>query len=224
MPKPWGVTTLFAEFTGEHPPIEIQWSLDAALPAAPQIAAAPLPTASQAAVDLPLAPQTSAARLELASTLPVTAGYASFWDLALAVNRSNPDAIALASDGENSPITVDPAELKKLLGTLWFRSVFPRLSSHWRERTLNVLLETSVVPNHTLHVNRRDVRLSDLRLEEMRDLYSRLSIPEDVRADLRFVMTVGNLWGPESLTRLRYTEPPEAAARHSLPGRLLGIH
>ena len=26
MPKPWGVTALFAEYTGKHPPIDIDWS------------------------------------------------------------------------------------------------------------------------------------------------------------------------------------------------------
>jgi cell division GTPase FtsZ len=205
MPKPWGVTTLFAEFTGDHPPIDIQWSLDAQ-PAPQPLVGAPV------AVELP-AP--------VAPAEPQ--GFASFWDLALAINRSNPQALALAQDGDDSHITIDPTELKKLLGTVWFRSAFSRLSQTWRERTLNVVLDTTVIPNHTLRVGRHDVRLSDVHHSELKELFSRLSIPEDVRADVRFVMTVGNLWGAETLARLRYADIPEASAASRLSGRLLGI-
>jgi hypothetical protein len=151
------------------------------------------------------------------------AGYTSFWDLALGVNRSNPEALALASDGETSHIAIDPDELKKLLGTVWFRSVFPRLSSHWRERVFDVLVDTSHIPNHLLRVGRRDVHLSDLRHAEVKEVFSRSSIPEDVRADVRLVMTVGNLWGAESLARLRYTEVPESRAGSSIASRFLGM-
>src|SRR5262245_24628687 len=28
MPQPWGVTALFAEYTGDHPPIDVNWSLE----------------------------------------------------------------------------------------------------------------------------------------------------------------------------------------------------
>ncbi|MCM3881356.1 MAG: hypothetical protein ND807_14710, partial [Vicinamibacterales bacterium] len=147
-------------------------------------------------------------------------GFTSFWDLALAVNRSNPQALALAQDGEDSHITIDPSEMKKLLGTLWFRSVFPRLSQTWRERTLNAVLEGAVIPNHTLRIGRRDVPLSDVQHAELKELFSKLSIPEDVRADVRFVMTVGNLWGAETLARLRYADVP---APSRLSERLLGI-
>jgi hypothetical protein len=210
MPRPWGVTTLFAEFTGNHPPIDIQWSLD-------EIVSPPLEVAQVPAM-LP-------AELHPPITAPVAAaepqGFTSFWDLALAVNRSNPQALALAQDGEDSHITVDPAEMKKLLGTLWFRSVFPRLSQTWRERTLNVVLENAVIPNHTLRVGRRDVFLSNVQHSELKELFSQLSIPEDVRADVRFVMTVGHLWGAESVARLRYVDVPEVAS--GLSGRLLGI-
>src|SRR4029079_17649915 len=31
-PRPWGVTTLFAEYTGNHPPLEIDWSAEKRVP------------------------------------------------------------------------------------------------------------------------------------------------------------------------------------------------
>jgi hypothetical protein len=205
MPKPWGVTALFAEFTGNHPPIDIQWSLDAQ--------PAPLPPVE--------APRPAEALASVAP--PEPQGFTSFWDLALAINRSNSQALALAQDGDDSHITIDPSELKKLLATVWFRSVFSCLSHTWRERTLTVVLDSSVIPNHTLRVGRHDVRLSDVHHTELKELFSRLSIPEAVRADVRFVMTVGNLWGAEALARLRYADIPEASAASRLSGRLLGI-
>jgi cell division GTPase FtsZ len=211
MPKPWGVTTLFAEFTGNHPPIDIQWSLD-------EMASPPLDTAPYSARLPAETPAPAPAAAPVAAAEPQ--GFTSFWDLALAVNRSNPQALALAQDGEDSHITIDPSEMKKLLGTLWFRSVFPRLSQTWRERTLNVVLESAVIPNHTLRIGRRDVPLSDVQHAELKELFSKLSIPEDVRADVRFVMTVGNLWGAETLVRLRYADVP---APSRLSERLLGI-
>ena len=50
---------------------------------------------------------------------------ANFWDLALAINRSDPAALEIAQNGAGESVSVDPAELRKLLGTVWFRSVFP---------------------------------------------------------------------------------------------------
>ena len=35
MPQPWGVTALFAEHTGNHPPIDVNWSLESENPTVP---------------------------------------------------------------------------------------------------------------------------------------------------------------------------------------------
>ena len=55
-PRPWGVTTLFAEYTGDHAPIDVNWGADADVPSP------------------------AAARVE---PPPAVAAIGSFWDLAL---------------------------------------------------------------------------------------------------------------------------------------------
>ena len=54
-------------------------------------------------------------------------------------------AIALASNGASGEIPMDVSDLKKLLATFWFRSVFTRLSSEWQDRLLEQLLATTPV-------------------------------------------------------------------------------
>lgn len=189
MPKPWGVTALFAEFTGAHKPVEIQWGLE------------DIPEHTPVSLAAPPAPEAAAA-----PPAPEAPAFGSFWNLALALNRSDPAALALAQNGAETHVTIDPLELRKLLGTFWFRSVFARLSQTWRERTLKVLVETADIPNHILRVGRREVCLSEIDHAQLKELFSKLSTPEAVRADVRFVMTVGNLWGAESLKRFRYVE------------------
>ncbi len=111
VPQPWGVTALFAEQTGSHPPIDVDWSLEAYTPPAE-------PKATPSVVE----------------TEP--AAFHNFWDLALAINRSDPVALEMAQNGASPSVRIDPMNLRKLLGTVWFRSVFPHLSLAWRERLL----------------------------------------------------------------------------------------
>ena len=198
MPQPWGVTTLFAEHTGIHPPIDVNWSLEPQTPAVdfnvePHLVddIVPLPIASAPAVGQP--PQGSAS-------------FQNFWDLSLAINRSDPGALEIARNGENASVSVDPAEVRKLLATVWFRSVFSRLSNGWRERLLSVLVDSVVVPNHVLQMGRREIHLRDVRLAELKELFSKSSVTEAVRGDVRLLMTVGNLWGAESLGRIKFSD------------------
>lgn len=60
--------------------------------------------------------------------------FATFWDLARAVNRSDPAALALAHADATDGISIDGSEIRKPLGTMWFRGVVARLSEHWRQR------------------------------------------------------------------------------------------
>ena len=99
------------------------------------------------------------------------APFGSFWDLALAINRSDPEALEMANNGASGSVSVDPAELRKLLGTVWFRSVFPRLSNAWRERLLEVLVDSVIVPNHLLKLGRREVRMRDAGLTSLRNCF-----------------------------------------------------
>ncbi|MEO5739530.1 MAG: hypothetical protein ABIS29_02935 [Vicinamibacterales bacterium] len=202
MPQPWGVTALFAEHTGNHPPIDVNWSLEPQTPnfelSAPQsVVEDPLPT-----------PATFPSEHPTPIELPPhpTASFGNFWDLALAINRSDPGAIEIAQNGASGSVTVDPAEIRKLLGTVWFRSVFPRLSNAWRERLLNVLVESVIVPNRVLRLGRREIYIRDIGLAEMKELFSKSSISEAVRGDIRLLMAIGNLWGAESLRQLHFAD------------------
>ena len=102
------------------------------------------------------------------------------WDLALGINRSDPAAVAIAQNGANGKLAVDPAELKKLMGTVWFRPVFQRFSEDWRERMLDVLVESVVVPDHVVKVGRREIHLHDIGHAELKELFSKSSLTEIV--------------------------------------------
>jgi cell division GTPase FtsZ len=205
MPKPWGITALFAEYTGDHVPVDVDWTFERTPMVArkfPQAhTPAPIPSTHSKVVMLPGRPVSRPRAIE------------SFWELALAVNRSDPAALALAQDGEDSHITVDLVELRKLIDTVWFRSAFPRFSKTWQERLLSVLSEQIVVPNHVLRVNRQDVQLCGITHGQLKEAFSKASVSDEIRADLRLLMAVANLWGEEGLKRLRFA--PDAKSNHS---------
>jgi hypothetical protein len=209
MPQPWGVTTLFAEHTGNHPPIAISWALE---PYSSAVETIPRLQFDETVVSAPvrsldeLPPTAAAPPPQPAATPPTSVAFGSFWDLALAINRSEPIALEIAQNGANPSVTVDPADLRKLLGTVWFRSVFPRLSTAWRERLLTVLADSVLLPNHVLKLGRRDIRMRDVSLPELKELFSKSSVSEAVRADVRLLMAIGNLWGSESFGRLQFAD------------------
>jgi hypothetical protein len=204
MPQPWGVTALFAEHTGNHPPIDVNWSLEGENPPVAVAIEAPEEHAGlaepQPMPEQPVAGPTS---------------FGNFWDLALAINRSDPGALEIAQNGASAIVSVDPTELRKLLGTVWFRSVFPLLSSAWRERLLAVLIDTVVVPNHVLKLGRREVLIQNAGLADLKELFSKSSVSEAVRSDIRLLMSIGNLWGPESLGRFQFADAVSASETSS---------
>ena len=250
-PKPWGVTVLFAEHTGNHPMVEIDWPLEqerwtesaqdvnvelqqprGEVEIAPSVE--PDPVVQLHAVDLVDFPSAEVeARPEIVDSfdratvigafpteraLEKARTYENFWDLALAMNRSDPAALAVAQNGADATIAVDPTELKKLLGTVWFRAVFQRLSATWRERLLEVIVEHVVVPNHRLRFGRRDVYLREIDHAELKELVSKSWISEAVRADIYLLMAVSSLWGPESLARFEFADaahPPDLSSKLS---------
>lgn len=228
-PRPWGVTTLFAEYTGNHVPLEIDWSAErrTAVPlnarldpddTIPEIAEEPVivrATASLPAVEA----QPTVAALPEASPAP-TPALSTFWDFARAVNRSDPAALKLASDGVGADITMDGRELRKLLGTFWFRSVFPRLSAQWQERMLNVLVDYAIVADHPIALGRRTVHLREMTSDERQRMLSDRDLPDAVRADLQFVDAIARHWGEEALNRLTFTAVA-ATAETSRLGALL---
>jgi cell division GTPase FtsZ len=212
-PKPWGVTALFAEYTGVHPPLEVDWALERGVRSTANSHAAvsepisveePTVVVAQSAV---LAdPQTNQTPVDL----PRTPAFATFWEFAVAVNRSEPIALAVASNGARSDIPIDGAELRKLLGMMWFRTVLARLSADWRTRVLEVLIESVSVPDHVVKLGRQTMHLRELSYAQLQEIGSKTFVHDSVRPDLDLLITVGRFWGADAVKRFRFTEaPPE---------------
>jgi hypothetical protein len=209
-PRPWGVTALFSEHTGHHAPLEIDWPQDSrvSLPARVQ---APLDepirgvsTDSRAPIAVAAAPAPAAAAVQPSGT------FLTFWELCLGVNRRDASAIAIAGNGASASIPVDGAEVRKLLGTVWFRAVFAQLSQPWRDRVLDVLLQHCSIPNHTVRTGRRTARLSELTLDELRQAQAQMMLPDAMRSDVQLLSAAGTLWGPETIKRFTFADEPQA--------------
>ena len=209
-PRPWGVTTVFAEYTGSHSALDIDWSLEKRKPLRLDVATAADRRSPEVAAEVAAAPA-------IADVVPPTEpsrppSFATFWEFALAVNRSNPDALKLAANAAAGDIPIDGTELRKLLGTFWFRSVFPRLSPEWRDRLLNVLVEHVTFPDHAIRNGRRTLRLHEMTQEQRQQAVIEPGLPESIRPDLQLLITVARFWGEEALARFEFTPVPEADA------------
>ena len=235
-PRPWGVTALFAEYTGAHRPLEVDWSLERgvrtiATLSRVELTAAPEPVAAAdaapAAVEstAPIAPaQTDSATPPIIEA-PRPRAFATFWDFAVALNRADPAALALAEDGATSDIPIDPVELRRLLGLMWFRSVLTRLSRDWRDRVLNVLIDTAAVPDHVVKLGRQPMHLHELSFEQLQEVSAKTMVPDSVRSELDLLITVGRFWGADAITRVRFVEAverPEPSMMETLLERFRG--
>ena len=227
LPKPWGVTALFAEYTGTHPPLDIDWSLERGVrtpPIAPRGAVAPsavedappvapvaAPALSEPAHHIVATPELER-EPEFASEYdpePDPAPFATFWEFAVALNRANPVALALAGNGATASVPIDPVELRRLFATIWFRSVLTRLSRDWRERMLETLIASAAVADHTVKVGRKTMRLQELSYDQLLEVRARTILPDDVQADLDLLITVGRFWGPDAVKRFQFVAAPE---------------
>ena len=63
------------------------------------------------------------------------------------MNRLDPAALALARNDATDSVSIDAGGIRKLLGTMWFRDVVPRLSEQWQRRVLDVLVDSIAIPN-----------------------------------------------------------------------------
>ncbi len=177
IPRPWGVTALFAEYTGTQQPLDVDWSLERGV----RTTADRLRRTDRGR----RRPQSPApvehARIasDRRSSSRAARAFTTFWEFAVALNRSDPAALALAGDGVTSDIPVDGTELRRLLGMMWFRTVLDRLSREWRERLLHVLIESATVPDHAVKRGRQTIHLRELSYEELEEIGS-----HDVRAGL----------------------------------------
>jgi len=241
-PRPWGVTTLFAEYTGNHPPLEVDWNAEKRIPmrfngASDTVPAEPEPeeeavlavsnTEAMPAVDVPSVPEripatdlSPAAAADSSAESDSPPSFSSFWDFARAVNRSDPAALALAGNGADSDIEMDGRELRKLLSTFWFRSVFPQLSKPWQDRILSVMIEHAAIPDHVVGKGRNAVHLRDMTPDQRQRMMSDQTLPDDVRADLQLIATVVMLWGEGALSRFEFTPVPPATDNSRLAALL----
>jgi cell division GTPase FtsZ len=213
-PRPWGVTTVFAEYTGNHPALDIEWSADKRVPLRLNVLSAadsvPFQDADEVAVMSPGCDLTPPADVAATSDVAPSPSFSTFWEFARALNRSDPAALRLAEDGAQCDIPMDGRELRKILGTFWFRSVFPHFSPEWQDRILNALVEHVVIPNHAVRTGRRTVHLHELTQEQRKHVMTEFGLPDAIRADLQLLVTVATLWGAEAVERFALTPVPEA--------------
>jgi cell division GTPase FtsZ len=225
-PKPWGVTALFAEYTGKHPPLDLDWTLERGVRAAaayrrlesdaltvrqPVLSVAEFPEPAERSAD------------DIDGASPHASGFPTLYEFAVAVNRSDPVALAVASNGAPPEFPIDGAEVRKVVTTMWFRTVLARLSADWRERLLSALVENVRVSNYPVRHGRQVTRLRELTYAQLQEIASTTSLADGVRPDLDLLITVGRLWGDEAVKRIRFTELSEPqSSRVGLLDRFLG--
>jgi cell division GTPase FtsZ len=233
VPKPWGVTAIFAEHTGTYPPLQIEWNVErrpVALPTTPAVVPVAV-IAQQTRIEdepsVPIIPSDLvqpelAAEAAARATQPSKCEFASLWEFARALNRSEPEALALARGGVDGRMTIDSTELRKLVTTFWVRSIFPRLSPDWRDRMLEVLVQNVAIPNYSLRQRRRTLHLSEATFEDLKQIVTETIFPDAIRSDLHLLIAVGTLWGEGALARFEFTQDPENGLKPSRLGSLLG--
>jgi hypothetical protein len=230
VPRPWGVTAILAEYTGTHPPLEIDWHVDRRMPALVSLPSGESSVVAAAATQLTevvpspqIVPLEQTAQSAITGQTPAdnTPPFVSFWEFALALNRSDPTAVALASDGAESSMPLEVADIRRLLSTFWVRSLFPRLSTLWQDRMLEMLLQKVAIPDHLVTNGRQTVRVSDLTHEELKRIVTGTIFPVAIRRDLQLLVAVGTLWGGESMRRFEFTPVSGDDQKPSRLGSLL---
>jgi len=222
-PRPWGVTALLSEYTGSHQPLDIEWSVAADSPhpmlhlepKEPRIVVLSVPAVSAAARET----EPSESNREAQEDKPA---FSNFWEFAVAMNRSDPVALALGRDGASDALPIEPADVRKLLGTVWFRSVVPHLSAGWKTRVLDALADGVAVPNHQVKRGRQLVPLSEMTYEDLQEL-AKTSTLATIRPELDLLLAVGRLWGEDALRRIRFTEENSIATPTGLAGLFHGL-
>ncbi len=217
-PRPWGVTALFTEYTGAHEALRLEWTfkppLNLRLPASDmpseQIADAPVIAVDATGNDA--APPSSDRHADSGPR------FVTVLEFAKALNRLDADALELAA-GPPKELPIDGLDVKKLVGTFWFRSVFPRLSESWRERLLDALADSFVLPNHVLRHGRPPLYLATASCDELKEIAAKTMVNGAAGNDLQLVLAIVSLWGEDALSRLRFVE---IAAAES-PSRLASL-
>ncbi len=228
-PKPWGVSGIFAEYTGPSAALEFDWTpssrgvrvgrqesvLETSEPV--RVTPPPLVQSSNASALIAASPAREPA------TAAAPRSFSTLWEFAVALNRQDPHALAIARDGAESEMSIDGFEVKKLITTFWFRTAFLHLSARWRERLLEALVEDVAIPNHAIKCRRGVKPLQKVEYAEVKEIWSNTIVPETLRVDLELIMVVGRLWGEEALGRLRFTDNGPADGSSKLGGLLQGF-
>jgi cell division GTPase FtsZ len=221
-PRPWGVTVLLSEYTGNHAPLDIDWSFASARvsthlehPGRPEATADRPVAKNPAALPPPAASMGPAARRASPPERPnADRPFANLLDFATAVNRSNPIALAMA-EADRCDFPIDGADVRKLLGNLWFRTVVASLPPAWRTRLLDALRSSLELPDHTVKLGRQSAHLSELAYAQLCEAATNPSLSDAIRSDLEFMATVCHVWGDAAPRQFRYREVavPAAASR-----------
>jgi hypothetical protein len=198
------VTALFAEYTGTQQPLDVDWSLEKG---ERTTANAPLPRV-EPRLPAPVARPTNRSDQKIVNP-PPTLPFPTFRDFAVALNRSDPAALAVAADGVTADIPLEGTELRRLLGLMWFRTAFGRLPDEWRERLLRVLIDSTTVPDHAVKRGWQTIHLHELSYEELDELGSTTIASDGIRPDLDLLLAVGRLWGADAVKRIRFGEALE---------------
>jgi len=213
-PRPWGVTMLLSEYTGNHAPLDIDWSFASARVSThlehlgrPQGMADRLVAKNPAALPVPAASMGPAARRAASPREKANAErpFANLLEFAAAVNRSNPIALAMA-EADQCDFPIDGADVRKLLGNLWFRTVVASLPHAWRIRLLDALRSSLELPNHTVKLGRQSAHLSELAYAQLCEAATNPSLSDAIRSDLEFMVTIGRVWGNDAPRQFRYRD------------------
>jgi hypothetical protein len=87
--------------------------------------------------------------------------------------------------------------------------VLGRLSAHWRQRVLDVLIESAAVPDHAVKLGRQTMHLRELSFEQLQEVGAKTMVPDWIQADLDLLITVGRFWGSDAVKRFHFVDPPE---------------
>ena len=227
-PKPWGVTALFAEYTGTHPPLDVDWTLERGV----RTTAGYPRSESEAAVGRAtrrwsLWNRRSRSRGKSSSRRRRATARAWILDLLGVCGCGQSCRSGRARVGRQrrtSVFPVDGADVRKLLTTMWFRTVLARLSAEWHERLLNALIEHVSVSDHPVKLGRQTLHLRELTYAQLQEIGSTTPVSDAIRPDLDLLITVGRFWGADAVKRFRFvevSEPQSARPRSSLLDRFL---
>src|SRR5262249_36876052 len=84
-----------------------------------------------------------------------------------------------------------------------------RLSREWRDRLLDVLIDSVQLTDHLVKLGRHHERLRELSYAQLQELAARIPVLDVVRPDLDLLLAVGRLWGADNVKRVRFRESRE---------------